>query len=256
MTAENQTATKAPDQAKDGQDAQRTRALGRYAGTPYEPFVTWLSHKQKIRDAQGHDQYRQVENPYMPTAGRILEAWNEHVTAQKKITIKTKIDKEDDETLVVLAEIESEIRGYAMARATSHKQNRGVESSSPIETAETSAIGRALGLLGYGLLPSGGVATADEVRARATENKAPASASQKNALAKLYRQLHPDATTDELLVSGLNTIFQSAFHIDVKAANVSQASQIIARFVEQARAPKDNADDNAGADEDDGDGEG
>jgi hypothetical protein len=58
--------------------------------------------------------------------------------------------------------VTSTLLGSATAHARVFLNGAGVDASNPLENAETSAVGRALGFLGYGLYGTG-IASAEEV---------------------------------------------------------------------------------------------
>ena len=65
--------------------------------------------------------------------------------------------------------------------------DKAIEKASPYEVAETSAVGRALGFAGYGIVE--GIATADEmVKADTGVTSYPASEKQKDYIVKLEEQ--------------------------------------------------------------------
>jgi len=100
--------------------------------------------------------YLPVSLPYMTVDGRIQWARDEHRKAGKALHIRTEVCNG-----YVRAEVVSELYGSATATAKIGDGD-GVDRTNPIENAETSAVGRALGFLGYGLIGTG-VASADEV---------------------------------------------------------------------------------------------
>ena len=90
----------------------------------------------------------------------------------KNGAIKTEMVKNDDVSVVFKATIvpnldapERTFTGYA----ESSKTAQGIEGQSPIEVAETSAIGRALAAMGIGVVES--YASADEVAIKASETR-------------------------------------------------------------------------------------
>ena len=106
--------------------------------------------------------YLPVSLPYMTVDGRIQWARDEHRKAGKALHIRTEVHNG-----YVRAEVVSELYGSATATAKIGDGD-GVDRTNPIENAETSAVGRALGFLGYGLIGTG-VASADEVIAAQKE---------------------------------------------------------------------------------------
>lgn len=104
--------------------------------------------------------YITVQQPYMIVDGRIMWAQDEHREAGKLLHRRTKVFKDEG---FVQVEVESEILGSATGTATiGDGETSYVDKTNAIENAETSALGRALGFLGYGILGTG-IASADEV---------------------------------------------------------------------------------------------
>ncbi len=91
--------------------------------------------------------------PYMTVAGRVEEAHK-----QNKLTISTEIVSITP--IVFRATVTTE-KGTFVAHSAAY-QNGMIEKQSPYEVAETSAVGRALGFAGFGIVD--GIATADEVK--------------------------------------------------------------------------------------------
>lgn len=104
--------------------------------------------------------YITIGRPYMLVDGRVKWARDEHREANAKLHIHAPVIAENNRFLSVT--VESELLGSAAGNSMINVGNVGFEATSPIEVAQTSAVGRALGLLGYGLI-GGGVASAEEV---------------------------------------------------------------------------------------------
>jgi hypothetical protein len=96
--------------------------------------------------------------PYMQVAGRVLEA---HQMTKEDLSITTELVSQPDDDLVVFKATVEIDGGVFTGHAVSNKQSSGIEGQSPWEVAETSAVGRALGFAGFGLVS--GVASAEEV---------------------------------------------------------------------------------------------
>ena len=75
--------------------------------------------------------------------------------------ISTHIIAETDDTITIKATVEC-AAGRFTGHATSKKDAEGAEGDAPLEVAETSAVGRALGFAGFGANES--IASADEVQ--------------------------------------------------------------------------------------------
>jgi hypothetical protein len=90
---------------------------------------------------------------YMTVAGRVEEAH----AALKKLTIMTEVLYQNP--VVVKATVTTDKGVFTGISAAN--PNKSIEKMSPYEVAETSAVGRALGFAGYGIVD--GIATADEM---------------------------------------------------------------------------------------------
>jgi hypothetical protein len=96
---------------------------------------------------------------YVQVSGRVLIA---HEDNPDNLAIITEVTYEDSEKIRVRASVLTR-KGEFTGHAESFKQaGSPQEKKSPLEVAETSAIGRALGFAGYAI--EGGIASADEVR--------------------------------------------------------------------------------------------
>ncbi len=95
---------------------------------------------------------------YITVAERVQEA---HKSVKDGLSIETELVETTDEYVLFKAKVtvaEDVYTGYA----TSTFSKGGMEAKSPVEVAETSAVGRALGFAGFGIVE--GIATADEVK--------------------------------------------------------------------------------------------
>jgi hypothetical protein len=92
---------------------------------------------------------------YVPVAERLKLANND------LLEILTEIITNDDKEVLVKATIKTK-KGTFVGHASSNKQSSGIEGQSSVEVAETSAIGRALGFAGYGVLDV--IASAEEIK--------------------------------------------------------------------------------------------
>jgi hypothetical protein len=107
----------------------------------------------------------------MSVDGRIKMAFDEHRAKGARLQIQTQFDTEPvSGQLLCRALVVSDLLGTATAHARAFLNGTGVDATNPLENAETSAVGRALGFLGYGLYGTG-IASAEEVlQAQAARN--------------------------------------------------------------------------------------
>ena len=148
----------AVDQAR-----QACRAALAQTDPAYQGFLTWLSQKKKVSEVQGRPVYADIQLPYMAVDGRIRMAIDEHRAQGQGLEIHTEFCIEPTSGhLLCRATMRSSLRGTVTAHARVFLGGSGVNTTNPLENGETSAIGRALGFLGYGLYGTG-IASADEV---------------------------------------------------------------------------------------------
>jgi len=99
----------------------------------------------------GNKEYRMI-------AGRVQECRDEHAKADKPYEFHTDLIPLDGQILFK-ATVKT-LRGEATGHAGAYDKTM-IDKTAPYENAETSAVGRALGFLGYGLVT--GIASAEEV---------------------------------------------------------------------------------------------
>lgn len=103
---------------------------------------------------------------YMTVAGRLAMFWDyvktEKNGADTQIRIETTVNQVGN---VITVRAEAQIGSWkSVGHASEVISAKGVNATSALENAETSAIGRCLGNMGFGLLQAGDVASADEVK--------------------------------------------------------------------------------------------
>lgn len=100
------------------------------------------------------------------------------------VDVHTWIAAENEEYVTMAATVRTPA-GTFTGHARSDKGKGNIEGQSPLEVAETSAIGRALGFAGLGVVE--GIATADEVKAKAPATRtAPQPAAYKGNWSKFW----------------------------------------------------------------------
>lgn len=107
--------------------------------------------------------YVTINKPYITVDGRIKMARDEHKEANKKLDIHPPQIIEVAGKTLMSVQVDSELYGQATGTIEVGVEGRGVDAFNPFANAQTSAIGRALGFLGYGLIGTGTVASAEEM---------------------------------------------------------------------------------------------
>jgi hypothetical protein len=135
------------------------------AATPsaYRGFLLFLPRNKKVGGTKAHPLYATIREPYLGVDGRVKMAGDEHRAQGATLIIQTTFDVEPHSgQLLCRATVTSALLGSVTAHARVFVGGSGVDESNPLENAETSAVGRALGFLGYGVYGTG-IASADEV---------------------------------------------------------------------------------------------
>jgi hypothetical protein len=130
----------------------------------YRSFIVPIGQWRKVGETGERDIKVYVELPYMSVDGRVLMAIDEHMAQGKKLIVQPAGFKDDPVSGQKLCQVtvRAELRGEATGTARLFIGGGGANRDNPVETAETSAIGRALGFLGYGCFGTG-IASADEM---------------------------------------------------------------------------------------------
>lgn len=136
---------------------------------------------------------------YIDVAQRIQGFWELYPQGR----IVTEMVADDGKRCVFKAEAYDMAEGGAGLLATGHayevNSGRGVNATSYIENCETSAVGRALGMLGIGSTDS--IASADEVMNAQQRQAQAAKTAQKPAPALQAQQCTLEAATERLLAA-------------------------------------------------------
>lgn len=133
------------------------------ASTPvsYWPFIIFLTQNKRVGGTRQQPIYATIRMPYMGVDGRIKMAVDEHKEVGKTLSITTSFEEALGKPICKCA-VMSGIYGTRTGWASVNIGGKGVDETNPMENAETSAIGRALGFMGYGLFGSG-VTSIDEI---------------------------------------------------------------------------------------------
>lgn len=143
----------------------------------YQDFLILLPQNEKLLEKGGYTvsgeaellgifsyekgTYMSIEKPYVTVDGRVQMARDEHKEKEAKLNIHAPIIQQFGEIYIVSVTVESELYGTATGTIEVGSKN-SVDKNNPFANAQTSAIGRALGFLGYGLIGTGVIASAEE----------------------------------------------------------------------------------------------
>jgi hypothetical protein len=129
----------------------------------YRGFLMFLPRNKKVGGTKSSPLYATIREPYLGVDGRVKMACDEHRVQGATLVIHTTFAVEPHSgQLLCCATVTSTLLGSVTAHARVFVGGSGVDESNPLENAETSAVGRALGFLGYGVYGTG-IASAEEV---------------------------------------------------------------------------------------------
>ncbi len=199
----------------------------------FADYIVVLETQKRVGDA-----WQVVEHAYMAVDGKLAMANFDHRKQGKRLDFgEPKILLDNPEQLTLQVMITSEVYGARHGIATSRRKGgTHAEREYPWEVAETSAIGRALSAMGYGLLPGAGLASAEDMlRATATNEKGEGArrlnlmtANQRNKLIEMYRERRGGA--DAEVLQGLDALFAASFKHTFNQATFDEASQTITQL--------------------------
>lgn len=163
----------------------------------YHDFLVLLEQRVKlVKKAYNLDQrardigmsafndstYVTIVKPYLTVDGRVQIARDEHKELGKKLDILAPRITSYNEKTVMTIEVVSEIYGTATGMIELGSDG-AVDKSNPFANAQTSAIGRALGFLGYGLVGTGTLNESENLpNGRKKETRNSSSTGSKNEL--------------------------------------------------------------------------
>lgn len=207
-----------------------------------------------------------VEQPYMTVGGRLAMANRDHAMQDKRLNFEKPVVLENSSgRLTLQVTIESEVYGRRHGIASSRRGGNvsQIEKESQWEVAETSAIGRALGAMGYGLIPGAGLASADEILAhrsglvrRESQPKAgepssgaghrdgrrrmpgPTTAGQRVELVRLYEEIHGVTRAEAHLA--IERLMEERFGCQFEKANYEMAKTLIAELNQTLQAKRND----------------
>jgi len=139
---------------------------------PYRGFLTFIRQNKRVGGSRQQPLYATIRLPYMRVDGRVKMALDEHRREGATFVIQTQFETDPiADQLLCRATVTSGLLGSVTAHARVFLNGAGVDATNPMENAETSAVGRALGFLGYGLYGTG-IASAEEVLLAVAEREA------------------------------------------------------------------------------------
>ena len=221
---------------------RKARDVGAVKHEDFADYVVALESRRKVGE-----EWQAVEHAYIAVDGKLAMANEDHRKQSKRLDFgEPKVLLDNPEQLTLQVTVTSEIYGTRHGIATSRKKGgTNAEREFPWEVAETSAIGRALAAMGYGLIPGAGLASAEDMlrasaaaekeKREATRRPALMTANQRNKLLEMYRERHGGTEADAL--QGLDALFQSTFKHTMNEATTEEASKIITQLIAQ-RAKK------------------
>ena len=152
---------------------------------------------------------KELEEKAISIKGKSYSLVSDRVLAFHKLypngSIHTRIVSDNGEELIYEAKVtpdHDKPERYFTGYASGVRGGMGVDETAAVENGETSAVGRALGLAGIGILESrSGIASADEMNKSMNMSK-PVSDKQKTFIEKLAKEKGLDLPDFEKLSSG------------------------------------------------------
>ncbi len=231
---------------------RKARDVGKVRHEDFVDYVIGLEKKRRIGD-----EWVTSEAAYMSVDGKLAMANEDHRLQGKRLDFEDPIVLlNNEEQLTLMVTVVSEIYGRRHGIATSRKVGGSpVEREFPWEVAETSAIGRALSAMGYGLLPGAGLASAEDmervlareqvreakpaVYSRAASSQRPGTLTdfQKAEIVRLYKEVHSVAD-DAAALEAVKARFQEKFGHTLDEATYREGQDMIRLLNQERRTPK------------------
>jgi hypothetical protein len=184
------------DKIKELKKREDTVIKRAYADTPekYHCFIRLLEQNQKVAGKQfdisddleelgvfpyKNGMYLRLKEPYVVVDGRVQMAVDEAIEKGETVEIGPPEFHEVSGELLCTMKVKT-ARGTAYGTAKVGVGGMGVDSTNPFENAQTSAVGRALAFLGYGLIGTG-IASAEEVEGAVNGRKQMQNINESNS---------------------------------------------------------------------------
>jgi hypothetical protein len=159
--------------------------VGSVKHADFVDYVVVLESRRRVGD-----EWQTVEHAYLAVDGKLAMANEDHRKQGKRLDFgEPKVLVDNTEQLTLQVTVASEMYGTRHGIATSRKKSgTPAEKQFSWEVAETSAIGRALAAMGYGLLPGAGLASAEDMlRAQSSNGQANGNGNGSSAHAHAER---------------------------------------------------------------------
>lgn len=236
-----------------------TPNVGQMAHEDFADYVIALPQRRR-----GEDGWQNTEHPYMTVDGKLAMANQDHARQGRRLDFgPPQVLVDNEEQLTLMVSVTSEVYGTRHGIATSRRMGGSeIEQLFPWEVAETSAIGRALTMMGYGLIPGSGLASADDMlratnvaprssferrsapptatrpslnEARATYPRShpPLSAVQRNKLLELWHALN--GGTDVDAAEGVDKLFTETFKHGMSEATYEEGARLTGQLLSELR---------------------
>lgn len=156
---------------KEAEAANEVHVAEMMASVPerYRHYITLLEQDKRVGGSKQNPLFAKIKTAYMQVDGRVRMFVDEHRERGAKFDIEVSHHLAGDNPFTMV-QVVSELFGKTQATAKVGFGGNGADKTNPIENAETSALGRALGFMGYGLL-GGGIASAEEVEGAIKERE-------------------------------------------------------------------------------------
>jgi hypothetical protein len=249
---------------------RKTGDVGAVKHEEFADYVVVLESQRKVGE-----EWQSSSHAYMAVDGKLAMANEDHRRQGKRLDFgEPKVLLDNEEQLTLLVTVTSEIYGTRHGIATSRKQDgTRAEREFPWEVAETSAIGRALTAMGYGLFPGAGLASAEDMLRAGAVSKDKANGENGNAhgsgngsgngnahtpgnsggsereTVPVIRRTAPMSTnqrnklielyterfggSEAEALQGLDAIFESGFKHNLEQATLAEASKVISQMIAQ-----------------------
>lgn len=235
-----------------------TPNLGKVTHEEFADYVVALTQRRR-----GEDGWQNTEHPYMTVDGKLAMANQDHARQSKRLDFgPPQVLVDNEEQLTLMVSVTSEIYGTRHGIATSRRiGGSAAEREFPWEVAETSATGRALSMMGYGLFPGSGLASAEdmlrvgnenhrgsterrdtqspprpslnETRSTYTRSHPPLSPVQRSKLIELWRAVHGGSELDA--TEGLEKLFAETYKHGMSQATYEEGARLTGQLLGEIR---------------------